>query len=172
MKRRATACYVARETATGQVGGYYTIAAADIPLSDIPEALVKRLPRYPLVPIARMGRLAVDHAHRGKQLGSALVWDAALRLSGPNWPWWRSRSMPRTTRLKPSTCITVSSASVAGRGSCSSSWPMSPCRRGGRRKLEVGRPGKESCGREVDAIAEVAEAALLELVAGFGRPAS
>ncbi len=79
VRRRATACYVARETATGQVGGYYTIAAADIPLSDIPEAMVKRLPRYPLVPIARMGRLAVDKAHRGKQLGSALLWDAALR---------------------------------------------------------------------------------------------
>ena len=79
VRRRATACYVARETATGHVGGYYTIAAADIPLADVPEALIRRLPRYPLVPIARMGRLAVDQVHRGRQLGSALLWDAALR---------------------------------------------------------------------------------------------
>ena len=78
-KRRATACYVAVELATGKVAGYYTLAAAGVPLSNLPEELVKRLPRYPSVPVARLGRLAVDQAYRGQKPGGALVWDAVLR---------------------------------------------------------------------------------------------
>ena len=79
VKRRATACYVAVELATGKVAGYYTLAAAGVPLSELPEELVKKLPRYPSVPVARLGRLAVDQAFRGQGLGGALVWDAVSR---------------------------------------------------------------------------------------------
>ena len=78
VKRRATACYVARETATGGRRLLHDRRRRN-PARRHPEPLVKRLPRYPLVPIARMGRLAVDQTHRGKQLGSALLWEAALR---------------------------------------------------------------------------------------------
>ena len=79
VKRRATACYVTVEAATGRVAGYYTLAAGGVPLADMPEALAKRLPRYPSVPVARLGRLAVDTAYRGRKLGAVLLWDAALR---------------------------------------------------------------------------------------------
>jgi len=79
IKRRATACYVALDPAAGKVAGYYTLAAAGVPLADLPESLVKRLPRYPLVPVARLGRLAIDLAYRGQKLGGALVWDAVMR---------------------------------------------------------------------------------------------
>ena len=79
MKRRATACYVAVELATGRIAGYYTLAAAGVPLSGLPDDIVKRLPRYPSVPVARLGRLAVDQAFRGQKLGGALVWDAVAR---------------------------------------------------------------------------------------------
>ncbi|WP_435009026.1 GNAT family N-acetyltransferase [Tundrisphaera lichenicola] len=79
IKRRATACYVAVELATGKVAGYYTLAASGIPLGELPESLIKKLPRYPLVPVARLGRLAVDLAYRGQKLGAALVWDAVAR---------------------------------------------------------------------------------------------
>lgn len=79
IRRRATACYVAIELATGKVAGFYTLAAAGIPLGDLPEDVVKRLPRYPSVPVARLGRLAVDRAFRGQKLGGALVWDALAR---------------------------------------------------------------------------------------------
>lgn len=79
VRRRATACYVTIEAATGRVAGYYTLAAGGVPLSEMPEALAKRLPRYPSVPVARLGRLAVDTAYRGRQLGAMLLWDAALR---------------------------------------------------------------------------------------------
>ena len=79
MRRRATACYIAVETATGKVAGYYTLAASGIPLAEMPEKLAKRLPRYPSVPVARLGRLAVDRAYRGQKLGAALLWDATMR---------------------------------------------------------------------------------------------
>jgi GNAT superfamily N-acetyltransferase len=79
VRRRATACYVAREAPGVTVAGYYTLAAAGIPLVDLPAALARRLPRYPSVPVARLGRLAVDQAYRGRKLGAALLWDAVQR---------------------------------------------------------------------------------------------
>jgi len=79
VRRRVTACYVAIDAATGKVAGYYTLAASGIPLNDMPEALAKLLPRYPSVPVARLGRLAVDAAYQGRQLGAMLLWDAATR---------------------------------------------------------------------------------------------
>ena len=79
VRRRVTACYVAIEAATGKVAGYYTLAAAGIPLADMPPELAKRLPRYPSVPVARLGRLAVAQLYRGRKLGAALLWDAVQR---------------------------------------------------------------------------------------------
>lgn len=79
VRRRATACYVAVETPAVKIAGYYTLAAGGVPLTDLPEPLAKRLPRYPSVPVARLGRLAVDQAYRGRKLGSALLWDAGMR---------------------------------------------------------------------------------------------
>lgn len=81
MRRRATACYVALEPGSETVVGYYTLAASGVPLDAMPSELVKRLPRYPLVPVARVGRLAVDEGFRGRRLGGALLWDAAMRAA-------------------------------------------------------------------------------------------
>ncbi len=81
VRRRASACFVAIEVGTGKVAGYYTLAAGGIPLIDLPEALGKRLPRYPSVPVARIGRLAVDRAFHGLKLGAALLADAAIRAA-------------------------------------------------------------------------------------------
>lgn len=79
VRRRVTACYVAVEASEPKVAGYYTLAAAGVPLPDMPQSLAKRLPRYPSVPVAHLGRLAVDQAYRGRKLGSALLWDAIAR---------------------------------------------------------------------------------------------
>ena len=80
VRRRASACYVAVEVGSGKVAGYYTLAAGGVPLTDLSEAMSKRLPRYPSVPVARVGRLAVDQAFHGQKLGGALLADAAVRL--------------------------------------------------------------------------------------------
>jgi len=79
IRRRVTACHVAVDAPGGKIAGYYTLAAGAVLLRDLPESLAKRLPRYPTVPVARLGRLAVDTAYRGRKLGGALLWDAGMR---------------------------------------------------------------------------------------------
>jgi GNAT superfamily N-acetyltransferase len=79
LRRRVTACYVAIEVGTGRVAGYYTLAAGGVLLAEMPEQIAKRLPRYPSVPVARLGRLAVDQVYRGRKLGAVLLWDAVMR---------------------------------------------------------------------------------------------
>ncbi len=81
MRRRATACFVATEEASDLIAGFYTLAAGAVLLSDLPETIAKRLPRYPSVPVARLGRLAVDQSYQGHKLGAALLWDAASRAA-------------------------------------------------------------------------------------------
>ena len=50
-----------------------TVTAAEI------ADLTRRLPRYPSVPAARIGRLAIDRRFQGRGLGAALLLNAALR---------------------------------------------------------------------------------------------
>ena len=80
IKRRVTACFVA-SNANGKIAGYYTLASASVLLADLPEVVIKKLPRYPSVPAVRMGRLAVDQAFKGKGLGAALLADALRRAA-------------------------------------------------------------------------------------------
>lgn len=78
-RRRVTACFVAVEQGRGGVAGYYTVASSSVPLTDLPEEVTKKLPRYPSVPAVRMGRLAVDRQFTGKGLGAAMLADALAR---------------------------------------------------------------------------------------------
>jgi GNAT superfamily N-acetyltransferase len=63
----------------GTIAGYYTLASSSLKLSELPDALARRLPRYPLVPATLLGRLAVDARHRGKGFGRFLLADALHR---------------------------------------------------------------------------------------------
>jgi GNAT superfamily N-acetyltransferase len=81
VRRRASACFVAREIATNRIAGFYTLAAGGVSLANMPTELAKRLPRYPTVPVARLGRLAVALGYHGLKLGGALLWDAVERAS-------------------------------------------------------------------------------------------
>jgi ribosomal protein S18 acetylase RimI-like enzyme len=78
IRRRMAACFVAL-TDEQRIAGYYTLASASLPLTDLPATIGKKLPRYPTVPAIRMGRLAVDQAFKGQGLGSALLADALDR---------------------------------------------------------------------------------------------
>jgi ribosomal protein S18 acetylase RimI-like enzyme len=81
VRRRVCACYVAVDIGSGKVAGYYTLSADGVLLSELPTSLAKRLPRYPSVPVARVGRLAVDQSFHGQRLGGALLADAAVRAT-------------------------------------------------------------------------------------------
>ena len=54
MRRRIVACFVAVD-GEQRIAGYYTLASSSALLTDLPEAVRKKLPRYPTVPVVRMG---------------------------------------------------------------------------------------------------------------------
>lgn len=62
------------------VRGYYSLAAGAVQFQHLTEAQRKRLPKYP-VPVAHLGRLAVDRSAQGQGLGSHLLIDALSRVS-------------------------------------------------------------------------------------------
>ncbi len=62
-----------------KVIGFYSLSMGEINLSSLPNDLVIKLPKHP-VPIARMGRLAVDLNYQGQGLGPLLIVDAMKRL--------------------------------------------------------------------------------------------
>ena len=80
IRRRVTACFIAL-TGGKRIAGYYTLASASLLLTDLPATMAKKLPRYPTVPVVRMGRLAVDQAFKGQGLGGALLADALDRAA-------------------------------------------------------------------------------------------
>ncbi len=79
VRRRITACFVAVSRETDEIAGYYTLTATNIALSDLSSAIVRKLPRYPVVPAALLGRLAVARSHQGRGLGGVLLADALKR---------------------------------------------------------------------------------------------
>lgn len=81
IKRRTAACYVASETNSNRIAGYYTLSAGDMALTEVPEPMALKLPRYPFIPVARIGRLAIDTGFQGQRLGAALLWDAAEKAA-------------------------------------------------------------------------------------------
>ena len=62
------------------IRGYYTLSAASIDFSSLPPETAKRLPRYPQMPAALLGRLAVDVRSRGTRSGELLLADALQRV--------------------------------------------------------------------------------------------
>ena len=64
---------------TASILGYYTLSAYGIQLRELPPAIAKKLPRYPLLPATLLGRLAIHESHRGRQLGRFLLMDALHR---------------------------------------------------------------------------------------------
>lgn len=84
VRRRVAVCFVAVDTATDCVAGFYTLAAGSVVLSDLPDSIARKLPRYPSIPIVRIGRLAVDASYQGHRLGAALLFDAVKRSIDPD----------------------------------------------------------------------------------------
>lgn len=75
----ATAYVLAPAARPHAIAGFYTLSATAVRLDAWPEAIARKLPRYPLVPATVLGRLAVDVSHRGKRLGERLLIDALRR---------------------------------------------------------------------------------------------
>ena len=87
--RKFSACHVAVDAAAPAgtppgtpiaVLGYYTLSTYGIRPGELPANTTRRLPRYPVVPAALLGRLAVASSHRGIGLGEHLLIDALQRV--------------------------------------------------------------------------------------------
>jgi ribosomal protein S18 acetylase RimI-like enzyme len=85
IRRRVAACFVAL-TDEQRIAGYYTLATASVPLTDLPDDWRRKLPRYGFVPAILMGRLAVDAAFKGKGLGGVLLVNALRRAASAEIP--------------------------------------------------------------------------------------
>jgi GNAT superfamily N-acetyltransferase len=81
IRRRIANCFAATSANSNGIAGYYTFSAASVPMLDLPTETAKRLPRYPVVPAALIGRLAIDRQYRGHDLGAALLFDAIARAA-------------------------------------------------------------------------------------------
>jgi len=79
-KRLMASCFVAVEKRTGRVAGYYTLSAYGVPADELPNDIIRKLPRYPAVPAALIGRLAVDAAYQRRGVAGAMITDAAVRV--------------------------------------------------------------------------------------------
>jgi GNAT superfamily N-acetyltransferase len=78
-KRYVATPFVLYDPEAKRIAGYYTLAATGIQFEDLPAAMQKKLPRYPMVPAILLGRLAVDERYQGQGLGAFLLVDALLR---------------------------------------------------------------------------------------------
>jgi GNAT superfamily N-acetyltransferase len=81
VRRNVARVFVASPEAEPQrLAGFFTLSAGSVNCSELPALLAKKLPRYP-VPVAVIGRLAVDADFQGKGLGSILLADACQKVA-------------------------------------------------------------------------------------------
>jgi predicted N-acetyltransferase YhbS len=80
MDAGTSACFVMvpREN-TSQIAGYYTLSAATIIRTELPEDLQKKLPRYREMPATLLGRLARSLDFKGQGIGERLLVSALIR---------------------------------------------------------------------------------------------
>jgi hypothetical protein len=81
-KKRVAAPFVLCEGKSRAVLGYYTLSSQSIDVGAWPEDVVRKLPRYPVVPATLLGRLAVDRRMRGKGMGEYLLMNALRGCPG------------------------------------------------------------------------------------------
>ncbi len=79
VRRFLTAVFVLQDLEKQHIAGYYTLAATAIQLTDLPDFLIRKLPKYPLLPAILLGRLAIDQNYQNQGLGTFLLFDALQR---------------------------------------------------------------------------------------------
>ncbi len=80
MVARASACFVlVPDSDPGHIAGYYTLSQTSITLATLPVDLIRRLPHYPELGAALIGRLARDLTWKDQGIGRLLLLDALRR---------------------------------------------------------------------------------------------
>jgi GNAT superfamily N-acetyltransferase len=81
-KRNIAIPYVIIDREREKIIGYYTLSMSGINLEYLPQSIAKKLPKYPIVGVALIGRLAVNLDYRGYGWGKLLIMDALYRSLG------------------------------------------------------------------------------------------
>ncbi len=71
--------WVAVEKGSTRILGYITVSMGSVALETADEAVVRSLPKYP-IPVAHIGKLAVDQGQESKGIGSLLLRFAIERV--------------------------------------------------------------------------------------------
>ncbi len=79
VKKKVAAVYIITEKAVKRSIGYYTLSSCSIALTNLPETVTRKLPKYNALPAVLIGRLAVDKKFQGKRIGEYLLLDALSR---------------------------------------------------------------------------------------------
>ncbi len=80
VKRKTNGVFVlAPRCEPERILGYYTLCAASLAQGEVPLEARKHIPRYPLVSVTLIGRLAVAQDRQGSGLGALLLADALRR---------------------------------------------------------------------------------------------
>lgn len=80
-KRNVARVFVAVDDGLGVVG-FFSLSSYTLALTDLPEEIARKLPRYDAIPAALIGRLARDVRARGRGVGELLLADAVRRILG------------------------------------------------------------------------------------------
>jgi predicted GNAT family N-acyltransferase len=80
VKRLVSSCFIAFNKEKNTIVDYYTLAAISILANDLSQDVLKKLPRYPILPAALIGRLAIDKKYHRSGLGGVSLADTALRV--------------------------------------------------------------------------------------------
>ncbi|MEM9827478.1 MAG: GNAT family N-acetyltransferase [Planctomycetota bacterium] len=83
-RKRVAVCFVAVDDESETIAGFYTLSSGSLDLDRLPEALKNKLPRYQVVPVVVMGRLAVATSAQGLGLARALLFDATEKVETLN----------------------------------------------------------------------------------------
>ncbi|MGK7877062.1 MAG: GNAT family N-acetyltransferase [Xenococcaceae cyanobacterium] len=78
-KRNIAIPYVIVDRERQKIIGYYTLSMSGINLEHLPQSLAKKLPKYPIVGVTLIGRLAVASDYQGYGWGKLLIMDALYR---------------------------------------------------------------------------------------------
>lgn len=79
IKKNVAVTHVLTTEDSDKILGYYTLSSIGIFPGELPDEVIKKLPRYPVLPGILIGRLAVDERSHGKKFGLYLLMDALKR---------------------------------------------------------------------------------------------
>lgn len=79
IKKRVSSVFILIDHPSTEIFAYYTLSAYTVEIEALDADLVKRLPRYPILPATLLGRLAVDEGQKGKGFGGLMLFDSLKR---------------------------------------------------------------------------------------------